>query len=149
MLAIAALFLLLVVAAGVWIRSQLMASLPQLDGERALPGLGAPVRVERDELGVPTLRGKSRADLARALGFIHAQDRFFQMDLLRRRAAGELSELFGRATLSQDREIRVHRFRSVAKRVQRSASAEELALVEAYTEGVNAGLAALRAKPFE
>ena len=78
--------------------SFLRMSLPLLDGERALGGLGAPVTVERDSNGVPTIRGRSRIDVARATGFVHAQDRFFQMDLARRRAAGELSVLFGPAT---------------------------------------------------
>ncbi len=65
------------------------------------PGLAAPVRVERDAHGVPVVRGGSRADVARATGFLHAQERFFQMDLTRRRAAGELSELFGEAARSR------------------------------------------------
>ncbi len=64
------------------------ASLPQLDGMRQIPGLTAPVQVERDRLGIPSIRGTTREDVARALGFLHAQDRFFQMDLARRRAAG-------------------------------------------------------------
>ena len=66
----------------------LEASLPQVDGEVALEGLAAPVMVERDAAGVPTIRGDDRLDVARALGFVHAQERFFQMDLLRRRPAG-------------------------------------------------------------
>src|SRR6266403_3600585 len=88
----------------------LSASLPTLDGNLEAAGLEHPVEVERDSLGVPTIRGENRKDIAYATGFVHAQDRFFQMDTLRRRAAGELSELFGRATLAADREARVHRF---------------------------------------
>lgn len=136
-------------ATGLWLRGQLTASLPQLDGEQALPGLSAAVRVERDARGVPTIHGESRIDVARGLGFVHAQERFFQMDLLRRRAAGELAELFGAAAVDLDRRVRIHRFRPLAGRVVERASAEERALTEAYTEGVNAGLAALRAAPFE
>jgi len=82
----------------------LSASLPTLDGNLEAPGLQRPVEVERDSLGVPTIRGENRKDIAYATGFVHAQDRFFQMDILRRRAAGELSELFGQSTLSADRE---------------------------------------------
>jgi len=149
LLATGVLIAVLVISAAMWVRSQMAASLPQLDGERAVSGLSAPVQVERDNLGVPTIRGANRLDVARALGFIHAQDRFFQMDLFRRRAAGELSELFGRATLAADRDIRVHRFRSVAKRVQQSASADDRALVEAYAAGVNRGLSSLGSNPFE
>ena len=148
-LGIAAFVLLLAVIGALWVGRQLVGSLPQVDGERAMPGLQSAVRIERDERGAPTIRGANRLDLARALGFVHGQDRFFQMDLLRRSAAGELSELFGRATLARDRNVRVHRFRSVARRVQQMASAEDQALSEAYAEGVNAGLAALASRPFE
>ena len=66
-----------------------------------MAGLGAPVRIERDALGVPVVRGGSRLDVARATGFLHAQDRFFQMDLLRRSAAGELAALVGAARRSR------------------------------------------------
>ena len=73
----------------VWLRG----SLPVLDGERDLPGLSAQVTIERDAKGVPTIQGANRSDVARATGFLHGQDRFFQMDLMRRRAAGELAHL--------------------------------------------------------
>ena len=88
-----AVLLLAAIGLAAWGHRSLRASLPQLDGEARVPGLSAPVIVERDADGVPTIRGASRADVARAMGFLHAQDRFFQMDLLRRRAAGELAEL--------------------------------------------------------
>ena len=135
--------------AALWIRSRLHASLPQLDGTRAVAGLQAPVRIDRDGLGVPTISGASRLDVAFGLGFLHAQERFFQMDLLRRKAAGELAEIVGPAALPLDRETRIHRLRAAARRVVASDSPEGHALVEAYTKGVNAGLAALGAKPFE
>src|SRR5687768_9443920 len=90
------LFLLLTgtAAAGggwLWFRGQLRASLPQLDGTHQRAGLDATVTVTRDALGIPTIQGASRRDVARATGFVHAQDRFFQMDLTRRRPAGELA----------------------------------------------------------
>jgi penicillin amidase len=134
---------------GVYLGRRLEASLPQLDGERTASGLAAPVRVERDSHGVPVVRGKSRADVARATGFLHAQERFFQMDLTRRRAAGELAELFGAAALNVDREVRVLRLRAVAARAVKSLPGDERALLRAYTEGVAAGLAALAAPPPE
>jgi penicillin G amidase len=146
-LAAAALAVVAAAALAAWLA--LRASLPVLDGELRLAGLDAPVEVTRDALGVPTVRGASRLDAACATGFLHAQDRFFQMDLLRRRAAGELAELFGGVALKWDRAIRVHRFRTVAERSLAGAAAEERALLEAYTAGVNAGLAALAARPFE
>jgi penicillin amidase len=140
---------LLALTGSLYVRARLRASLPQLEGRRVLVGLRAPVRIERDALGVPTILGANRPDVARATGFLHGQDRFFQMDLLRRRAAGELAEIVGRVAVRLDREIRVHRFRSVAERVVGAGSPEERTLVQAYAEGVNAGLAALGGKPFE
>ena len=65
---------------------------PHLDGEVSLKGLSAEVTVSRDALGVPSISATDRLDALRALGYLHAQDRFFQMDLLRRRGAGELSD---------------------------------------------------------
>ncbi len=136
-------------AAFAWAWWQMRGSLPQLDGTRALAGLGAPVKVERDALGVPTVTGASRLDVARALGFLHAQDRFFQMDLLRRRGAGELAEIFGSAAVEFDESARLHGFRRTAGLVLAQASPAERALVNAYTDGVNAGLAALGRIPWE
>lgn len=141
--------LVLAVLAGVWFYYQIRASLPQLDGTHRLAGLSASVHVDRDELGVPTVRGASRLDVARALGFLHAQDRFFQMDVLRRRGAGELAELFGKAALPLDRVTRPHRFRELSEKVLASLPPAHRALLDAYTAGVNAGLAALRQVPFE
>src|SRR5688572_9010494 len=88
-----------VAVAGTWFYFRMRASLPQLDGTAALSGLTGPATVERNDLGVPTIRGANRNDVARALGWLHAQDRFFQMDTLRRRGAGELAELFGEVAL--------------------------------------------------
>src|SRR5262245_33487131 len=75
-------------AAG-WFYVQMRGSLAQLDGEAAMRGAAGAIVIERDALGIPTISARSRADVARGLGFVHAQDRFFQMDLARRRAAGE------------------------------------------------------------
>ena len=136
-------------AAGLWFRGRILAGLPRLDGTASLPGLSAPVRVTRDALGVPTVSASSRIDVARATGWLHAQDRFFQMDLLRRRGAGELAELFGAAALPLDREARMHGFRGIAREVLARESPERRALLEAYAEGVNEGLASLGAKPWE
>jgi penicillin G amidase len=144
------LVLLLVSGGGAtWLNRRLRASLPQLEGRRTLAGLSSPVTIGRDTHGVPRIEGASRNDVARATGFLHAQERFFQMDLLRRRAAGELSELVGPATVKADREVRVHRFRSVAERVVAAAHPEERGVLDAYAAGVNAGLEALASPPFE
>lgn len=131
------------------ILGMLRGSLPRLDGELQLPGLENAAVVSRDTLGTPTVQATSRVDVARVTGFLHAQDRFFQMDLLRRTGAGELAELLGPAALSADRHLRVHRFRSLAEQCYRDAAPAERAVVDAYSAGVNAGLDRLRARPFE
>ena len=141
--------LLLALAAGLFIRNAIVGSLPQLEGEVRVAGLASTVTIERDALGVPTIRGANRADVARALGFLHAQERFFQMDLLRRKGAGELSELFGASILEADRAARLHGFRTVARQVVAGLSDENRRLLQAYVAGVNAGLAALHQAPFE
>jgi penicillin amidase len=140
---------LLLAGFGLWLHARLLASLPVLDGERSVEGLFAPVRIERDELGVPTIRAANRLDLARATGWLHAQERFTQMDLMRRQAAGELAELIGGAVLAVDRRNRIHRFRWRARQVLEAGDPDLLALLEAYADGVNSGLGALRAAPPE
>jgi penicillin amidase len=127
----------------------LRASLPQLDGRIGVSGTSAPIRITRDALGIPTIQATGRTDLAFGTGFVHGQDRFFEMDLSRRLPAGELSELFGEPALSQDRKARLFDFRTVAREVLRQASPEQRALLDAYTRGVNAGLDSLRARPWE
>jgi len=146
--AVSALVLIAALATG-WFYVQLRASLPQLDGTRRVAGLHAPVTITRDALGVPTVRGATRTDVARALGFLHAQDRYFQMDLIRRRAAGELAELFGKIAIPADRSTRPHEFRALAQKVFAGLPPDDRQLLESYTAGVNAGLASLDRKPFE
>jgi penicillin amidase len=145
---ITAVVLLLILAmAGVW--WQVGRSLAIRSGDLAVTGLSDDVRVEFDAAGIPSIHAASHADAARALGFVHAQERFFQMDLARRSAAGELAELFGPAAVAADRAVRLHRFRYRAARVLAEETAEARALLTAYADGVNAGLAALSARPFE
>jgi len=127
----------------------LRGSLPELDGRRNAPGLSGTVSVARDALGVPSVSGGDRDDVAYATGFVHAQDRFFQMDLLRRVAAGELAELFGGKALKTDKEHRLHRFRARAALALIGLPQSERRLLERYTAGVNDGLNALGTRPFE
>jgi penicillin G amidase len=127
----------------------LSGSLPQLDGDIPVAGLAAPVILERDHLGVPTVTARTRTDLAYATGFLHGQDRFFQMDLSRRLAAGELSEIVGAAALAQDEAARIFRFRQVAKAVLEQATPEQRAILDQYSRGVNDGLASLQVRPWE
>ncbi len=140
---------MLVLAPIALVHGVLRASLPQLDGSVNAAGLSAPVRIERDRLGVPTIVAANRNDLAYATGFVHGQDRFFEMDLSRRLAGGELAEVFGSVAVEQDRKSRLFHFRKVAREVMRQASAEQQAIVEAYARGVNAGLASLHSRPWE
>ena len=127
----------------------LRASLPELDGEFVVQGVAADALIERDANGIPTITASTRADLAFATGFAHGQDRFFQMDLIRRRSAGELSELFGKVAVDIDKRNRFHRFRSRAMVSLANSPPPEVVLLERYAAGVNAGLSSLAAKPFE
>ena len=136
-------------ATGLWFWSELRGSLPRTEGRAEVAGPSAEVRIERDKLGVPRIQARNEADAVFALGWLHGQERFFQMDLMRRRAAGELSEVVGPATVEMDKASRIHRFRWRAGRVVAALPADDRALLTAYTAGVNAGLAALRAKPIE
>jgi penicillin amidase len=127
----------------------LRASLPTLDGAVAANGLTHSATIERDALGIPTITAADRLDLAYATGYAHAQDRFFQMDLSRRLAAGELTPLFGGVAAEQDAKAHVFGFRHVAQRVLEQASPMQRSIVNAYTRGVNAGLESLGGRPFE
>lgn len=137
------------VVLGVAILVQLRGSLPVLDGAVEVRGLNGRVVVERDAQGVPTLSARRDEDLYFGLGWCHAQDRFFQMDLLRRRAAGELAELFGTLAREVDRETRVHQFRARAAEVLGQVTPAERRVLQAYTKGVNEGLQSLRCLPLE
>src|SRR5690606_39842308 len=143
---ITAALLLLVALLAAWLL--LRVSLPALDGEHALRGLKAPVQVERDALGVVTVTAGSAEDAARALGWVHAQERWFEMDLMRRSSAGELSALFGDAALDADRERRRHRLRARINARLPDIAGERMAELVAYAEGANAGLEALGSRPW-
>ena len=135
--------LLLIFAAGIGFLIgflMLRASLPQTTGSLALPGLERPVRVIRDAHGIPSILAGSRHDLYMALGFVHAQDRLFQMDLQRRLGAGRLSEVFGETAIGSDRFMRtLGLYRHAAASVN-AASAEFRAVLDDYTAGINAFL---------
>lgn len=146
-LALALATLLLLIGLSAW--WALRASIAPLDGELALAGLSAPATAERDALGYVSITAANRLDAARALGFVHAQERFFQMDLLRRNAAGELAELVGAQALELDKARRWHRFRARSTARLAAMPAQERALIQAYAAGVNTGLTALGARPPE
>lgn len=118
----------------------LRASLPELSGEVVLAGLGAPVEVDSDDLGVPAIAASKREDALRVLGYLHARDRLFQMELLRRKSAGRLAELFGEAALPLDKQQRVYQFERVARSVVVALPADQKQALEAYVTGVNSYL---------
>ena len=132
-----------------WFYFEARGSLPRLSGKQLVEGISSPVIVYRDQLGIPTIEAENRPDAAFSLGFVHAQDRFFQMDGMRRFAAGEISELLGSLALSSDKELRLHRFRMRAHKRYEALSRSDRTLLEAYASGVNSGLASLSRNPFE
>jgi penicillin amidase len=135
---LAALLVLLLVAGLVVGTVLVRRPLPETSGELELPGLDAEVTVLRDEHGIPQLYGDSVADLMRAQGFVHAQERFFEMDVRRHVTAGRLSELFGEDTVETDQFIRTLGWRRVAEQELGLVSPETRDALEAYAEGVNA-----------
>ena len=144
--ALALLLLLALVAALAFLAMR--GSLPVLEGERALPGLSAPAGIARDANGTVTIDAASEADAMRALGYVHAQERYFEMDLLRRTAAGELSALFGPRAVDTDKRHRLHRMRARVQRDLDRIAGDKRAVLDAYVAGANAGLAGLRARPW-
>jgi penicillin G amidase len=111
--------------------------LPKLDGSVVVPGLQSPVTVERDNWGVPHIRAGSVEDLAEAQGYVMAQDRLWQMDLLRRAARGQLSEVLGPATLRIDKDFRLLNFSRAAERDVGMMQPDVRRMLEAYARGVN------------
>jgi penicillin amidase len=124
-----------------WLRQTMSDSLPQLDGAITLPGLSAPVTIQRDNHGVPHIRAASLDDLVIAQGFVTAQDRLWQMDALRRHASGTLAEIFGPALLTHDRLQRTLQLRVAADRAIAALPPDQLHLLQQYAAGVNASIA--------
>jgi penicillin amidase len=138
--ALSALILLIVLAAAagyVWLRQ----SLPQVDGTLDLAGLKAPVEIVRDRHGVPHIYAGSVADAYFALGFVHAQDRLWQMEMNRRIGSGRLSEALGAATLDADKFLRTLGVRRAAAATLKALNAQTRSQLQAYADGVNAYLA--------
>jgi penicillin G amidase len=147
-LRIAAFVLIVMVLAalgvGARIYSVARSALPQLDGRLRVVGLSAQVKVVRDGHGAPTIDAAALNDLFFAQGYVTAQDRLFQMDGMRRFAAGELAEVFGGAFLEHDRQQRILGLKVVARKTIESLSAEDRSHFEAYARGVNAYIEAHR-----
>jgi len=124
-----------------WTRQAMRDDLPQLDGAVSISGLSAPVTVQRDEHGVPHLRAATLDDLVMAQGYVTAQDRLWQMDALRRHAAGNLAEILGAALIPHDRAQRTLQIRAAADRALATLGPDQLHLLERYAAGVNASIA--------
>jgi penicillin amidase len=127
--------LVIVFATGIW--WLVYRPLPQLDGGATLPGLQGEVTVERDNWGVPHIRAGSVEDAVEAQGYVVAQDRLWQMDLLRRASRGQLSEILGPKTLKIDKDFRNLNFGRAAERDLQEMNPESRKLLEAYARGVN------------
>ena len=132
---------LLLVAATAWIVWRFVDTQPQTSGHVTVAGIEADVSVVRDAYGVPHIFGTSEADIFYALGYTHAQDRFFQMDMMRRYVHGRLSEVLGDRAIRVDARNRIRGYPHVALAAVDNLSAEARAAVDAYTAGVNARLA--------
>jgi penicillin amidase len=132
----------LVLLAGSILAGLIWLTLPPGRDRAAIPGLSAPVDIAFDEDGVPRIRAASATDGAAALGYVHARDRLFQMDLMRRAAAGRLSEIAGPATLPMDRMMRVLGLRRRAEADLAGLAPDTRAMLQAYAQGVNAWIAA-------
>jgi penicillin G amidase len=141
-------FMLLGTAAG-YIFIELRASLPRLDGEVTVAGLEAPVTVTLDRFGIPAITARSRLDALRALGYMTARERLFQMDLLRRRSAGQLAEIMGPALLDSDIDQRIVGFHRVAQAIVNELPQAQKDALEAYAEGVNRFIDQMKSPPFE
>ncbi|CCG89141.1 penicillin acylase family protein [Erwinia piriflorinigrans] len=139
----------LVVLAGAVAGVALYQSLPQREGTQRVSGLNGQATIQRDPRGVPDISASNSQQAWFALGFLHAQDRFFQMDLLRRSAAGELAELVGKSGLTLDRQRRIFQLRAQARHALSQLPASQRQRLTGYTAGVNAGLHALQSRPFE
>ncbi|WP_051063551.1 penicillin acylase family protein [Nocardiopsis halophila] len=131
---------LVLVAAGVGFWT-VQRAFPQVDGEIAVPGLESEVTVYRDRSGIPQIYADSAEDLFKAQGFVHAQDRFWQMHFNRMTTSGRLAEMFGEEQVETDVYLRTMGWRHVAEQEYELLEPETRAYLDAYAEGVNAYLA--------
>jgi penicillin amidase len=129
--------IILIVALGVVGFISVRRSFPNTEGVIQIPGLYAPIEVYRDSFGIPHIYASSEHDLFMAQGFVHAQDRFWQMEFSRRIGAGRLSEIMGEPALEQDAFIRTLGWHRVASQELELLTSEERSVLEAYAEGVN------------
>ncbi len=120
-----------------FLRYQIRKSFPEVSGSISIPALHHPVEVYRDEYGVPRIVAASEHDLMIAAGFVHAQDRLWQMDIVRRAGEGRLSELFGEVTVPFDRMFRIIGLKAIAERIIDHIDSVSLQRLQWYADGVN------------
>lgn len=141
-LAVAVLVLVLAVGAVLGYGIHLTrASFPQVSGEVAVEGLIAPVTVMRNDLGIPQIYADNLEDLFYAQGYVHAQDRFWEMDVRRHITSGRLSEMFGAGQVTTDSFLRTMGWRRIAEQEVGMLSERSGRILDAYSAGVNAYLA--------
>ncbi|MFQ5720275.1 MAG: penicillin acylase family protein [Acidobacteriota bacterium] len=131
------------------LRMRWRAPLPRTSGVVGVRGVSGEVRVARDEYGIPHIVAFSERDAAYATGFVHGQDRLFQMDLTRRATAGRLAEVIGMAALSWDRRARRQGHLEASRRTLAALAPEARSVLSAFAQGVNAAVAAASALPPE
>ncbi|WP_334018462.1 penicillin acylase family protein [Alteromonas sp. S015] len=129
--------------------TSLRMSLPALDGNSATYHVNSPTELSRDQLGHAVIKANDIFDAAYALGFAHAQDRFFQMDLQRRAASGSLSQWVGDIALDVDKKARFHQFEKRAKAAFNNLPSKQQELLVRYAHGVNDALSEFTLPPFE
>jgi penicillin G amidase len=137
-----AVVLVIALLLSLWVFWTVRRSFPSMEGTVRLAGLHGEVTVHRDRWGVPHLYGSSGDDLVLAQGYVHAQDRFWEMDFRRHVTAGRLSELFGETTLETDKVVRTLGWRRVASQEYALLAPQTQRLLSAYAAGVNAWLSA-------
>ncbi|WP_447971448.1 penicillin acylase family protein [Nitrospira sp. M1] len=136
-------------AGSVLVYAESQKFLSHAEDSQSIPGLSAPVNVMFDALGVPTVNASTRADAMRALGYITARDRLFQMDWLRRTSAGRLAEIAGKSVLPVDIQQRVLGMQQMAHAIAKQLPVAQRVVLEAYVEGVNAFVLQTNTLPFE
>ncbi len=134
---------------GILFVALLCATLPDLDGSKSLRGLTAPVTIHSDPYAVPAIEADNRLDAFRALGFVTARDRMFQLELFRRTAQGRLAEIFGPGLVRMDGHQRVLGFERAARLILQRLPEEQRQVLHAYSEGVNAFLVQSVLQSFE
>lgn len=127
----------------------LKGSLLNMDGEVVFPSLGGEVKVEFNEYGVPLIKAANRNDAARVLGYLHARERLFSMEMHRRLAAGEMSEILGPGLLELDERLRLYSFRERSKTSILGMSDDDKLWLQCYSEGVNFGISSMKTMPWE